>query len=87
MLKDWKNWKNIILRGWNFMRILRFVLSVIVIIEAVKNYDVLFGVIGLVLLLQSVFNVGCCSNGACYTGNVNSEEENKEVVFEEIKKK
>lgn len=84
MLKDWKN---IILKGWSFMRVLRLVLSAFIIVEAVRNYDVLFGVIGSVLLLQAVFNVGCCSNGACYTGIIDDEAENKEVVFEEIKKK
>lgn len=73
--------------GWNFMRVLRLVLSVFIIVEAIKNYDVLFGVIGAVLLLQAVFNVGCCSNGACYTTNVDEENGNKEVVFEEIKSK
>lgn len=84
-----KDWKNIIFRNWNLMRLIRLGLSVFIIVEAVNNYDVLFGVIGSVLLLQSVFNVGCCSNGACYTGrpDVDDIDVSKEVIFEEIKSK
>lgn len=69
------------------MRFLRLVLSVFLIVEAIRNYDVLFGVIGAVLLLQAAFNVGCCSNGACYRASTDEGNENKEVVFEEIKSK
>lgn len=70
------------------MRFLRFGLAVFVLIEAVRNYDVMFGIIGFVLLLQSIFNVGCCNNGACYTGKVEpNDNETKEVIFEEVKSK
>lgn len=83
-----KDWKNIIFSNWNFMRFLRFGLAIFLLIEAIKNYDVMFGVLGSVLLLQAVFNVGCCSGGACYTGKTESNKsENKEVIFEEIKSK
>ena len=83
-----KNWSDIIFKGWNFMRLLRFGLAIYLLIEAIKNYDVMFGVLGSVLLLQAVFNVGCCSGGACYSGKTESNEsENKEVIFEEIKNK
>lgn len=81
-------WKNIIFSNWNFMRFLRFGLGVFVLVEAIRNYDVTFGIIGSVLLLQTIFNVGCCNGGACYTGKTEStENESKEVVFEEVKSK
>lgn len=68
------------------MRILRLGMSVFILIEAVKNYDILFGIIAGILLLQAVFNVGCCSSGVCYTGKAEQNEtEDKEVIFEEVK--
>jgi hypothetical protein len=82
------NWKNIIFSNWNFMRFLRLGLAAFVLVEAIRNYDVMFGVLASVLLLQAVFNVGCCSGGACYTDKSEStENETKEVIFEEVKSK
>lgn len=80
--------KNIIFRNWNFMRAVRMALALFILVEAVVNYDVMFGVVGFVLLLQSVFNVGCCSSGACYTGKVHDvPNDSQEISFEEIKNK
>lgn len=79
-------WKHIITRNWNLMRVIRLALSVFLLIESVRNYDVMLSVIGSVLFLQSVFNLGCCSNGACYTGRSDSNETG-EVIYEEIKSK
>ena len=82
------DWKYRILKDWNFMRILRLGMSVFILIEAVKNYDLLFGIIAGILLLQAVLNLGCCSSGACYSGKVEQkDQESKEVIFEEIKSK
>ncbi len=70
------------------MRILRLAMAVFILVEAIKNYDILFGIIAGILLLQAVFNVGYCSGGDCYTGKMESDDKgNKEVVFEEIKTK
>lgn len=80
------NWKSIILSNWNFMRVLRFGLAIYVLVEAIRTYDVMFGVLASVLLLQAVFNVGCCTGGACYTDTTESDG-NKEVIFEEVKNK
>jgi hypothetical protein len=80
------NWKNIIFSNWNFMRVLRFGLAIYVLIEAIRTYDVVFGALASVLLLQAIFNVGCCSGGACYSNKAESNDtENKEVIYEEIK--
>lgn len=70
------------------MRFLRLGLAIFILIEAIRNYDVMFAVVGSVLFLQAVFNIGCCNGGTCYTGKAESNEsENKEVIFEEVKTK
>lgn len=78
------NWKNIIFSNWDWMRWLRLGLAVYILIEAFQTYDVMFGVLALVLLLQAIFNVGCCGS-TCATGKTGSEkDQDNEVVFEEI---
>ena len=47
------------------MRILRFAMGMAGLIFAVRNYDIFLGVAGGILLLMSVFNVGCCAVGGC----------------------
>ena len=75
-----------LLNGWNLMRILRLGLGIVIGFEAVKNSDALLGVFGIILLTQSVFNVGCCAAGACYVKPTNNKVNDKEISYEEIKK-
>lgn len=68
------------------MRSLRLGLGIYVLTEALRAYDIMFGVLASVLILQAVFNVGCCRGGMCYTKNAEPKDvENNEIVFEEIK--
>lgn len=86
MLNDWKNR---IFAGWYWMRWLRLGLAVLIIIQAIMLYDWMFAAIGGVLLVQAVFNVGCCAGGSCYAGGYSGFSENNngnDVTFEEIKK-
>ncbi len=79
-----KDIKYRIINGWNLMRIVRFGLALLICYEAILNHDFLFGGIAVMLLIQSVLNIGCCSAGACYvSGKKNTED--KEVIFEEVK--
>jgi hypothetical protein len=80
-----KNWKYIILNGWSFMRVIRLGLAAFVILESFRTYDVLFGVIGFVLLMQAVFNVACCGSSVCQTSLNNNEDNKTEVLYEEVK--
>ncbi|MGZ3898876.1 MAG: hypothetical protein ACXVNM_12350 [Bacteroidia bacterium] len=59
------NLKYRILTGWNIIRFLRLGLAIVVLSEAWKNEDILFGIIGVVLLTQALLQVGCCSAAGC----------------------
>jgi hypothetical protein len=82
--------KNTLLTNWNFMRILRLGLSVIILVQAVQMSDPLFGLFGAFFLIQALTNTGCCAAGNCTTdipaskGNSTAIEN---VEFEEIKTK
>lgn len=87
MLQDWKYR---LTTGWSLMRVVRLALSVILMIQAWTNSEILFAVLGGVLLFQAVFNYGCCSSAGCsvdYRKKQNSFDNKKieEVQFKEIK--
>lgn len=57
--------KNTLLQNWHAMRIIRIVLGGIAIAEFVPTHDWLYLMIGSVLLLQGIFDMGCGGAGAC----------------------
>lgn len=72
--------------NWNAIRIIRLVLSVIIIIQAVQIHDVLFGLLGVFFLYQALSNTGCCAMNTCSpTPTTNSNTQEVAVEFEEIK--
>ncbi|MDX1936573.1 MAG: hypothetical protein SFU21_05635 [Flavihumibacter sp.] len=81
--------KQLLTKGWNFMRVLRLVMSVPALYFGITNSDVLLWVAGGFLFVMSVFNIGC-SGGTCYTnaqpGHVNSaaNKNSNSVVYEEV---
>ena len=69
------------------MRGLRLVLGIIAIVQWFTTYDALIGIAGMVLLKQSVFNIGCCSTGTCapIRNTKPSEQTTETIIYEEIK--
>ena len=57
--------KELLTRGWNFMRVLRMLVGVISIYYAVDRADAILGVAGGLFILSGVFNVGCCGTTGC----------------------
>jgi hypothetical protein len=82
------DWKQRLTTGWSLIRLVRLGLAFMVLAEAWKNSELLFALLGTVLLFQSVLNVGCCGSGACdidpETGKTESAAP-KEIHFTEIK--
>jgi hypothetical protein len=78
--------KQTILNDWNTMRIVRAVLSIIIISEAVSMHDLALGIFGGVFMGMAVFNTGCC-RGSCSVNSTNntSVNEKDKIEFEEIK--
>lgn len=83
--------KNKIMQRWGLMRIIRLVLAVIVLAEAWRSNEVILGLLGVILLAQSVFNVACCGSSGCDIDHTQKkqgslENSKEEVTFIEIKK-
>lgn len=74
-----------LLTRWNGMRIIRLVLGVIVIGQGVNNGEVLYYVLGGMLVLMALANAGCCGAGGCAVNPRSAKgKEEKEIVYEEV---
>jgi hypothetical protein len=74
---------------WDFMRILRLVIGVTVIGQAVMMQELLLAIGGGMLTTMAVLNIGCCGSQGC---GVNPRKDIaarglEETKFEEIKGK
>lgn len=71
--------------NWHTMRIIRLILSIIIIIEGIRTSDKLLPIMGFVFLLMAILNVGCC-NTNCSTKNNNiTINKDDTIIYEEIK--
>ena len=75
-----------LLSNWNFMRLLRLVLSVIIIAQAVSVHDTAMSIAGVFLLGMTLANIGCCGINGCATPIYKKTEKKKEetISYEEI---
>lgn len=76
--------KNILFNGWNFFRILRLVLGVIIIVQGIYSKDWQISMVGLLFAVLSLFNIGCCGSNGCYTTTKATQSTNKEISYEEV---
>lgn len=72
--------------NWTIIRIIRLILSVIIIVQAIQLHDALFGVLGFFFLYQAVSNTGCCTMNNCAAPTTANATDEKEIEFEEVKK-
>ncbi|MBL7931643.1 MAG: hypothetical protein JNL60_07070 [Bacteroidia bacterium] len=84
------NLKNRLLTGWTFMRILRLALGVFMTVQAISGSDFLLGMLGLILLLQAFYNVGCCGTYGCDINQSPGKQASvpkstEDITFEEVK--
>ena len=75
-----------LLNNWNFMRVLRLLLSVIIIAQAVSVHDTAMSIAGVLLLGMTLANIGCCGINGCATPIYKKTEKKKEetISYEEI---
>ena len=75
--------KQIVFNNWTFIRLLRLVMGIVIVVQAVIAKDILFGIAGLLFTGLAVFNLGCCGTGGCYTP-INKSNTIKEISYEEV---
>ena len=72
-----------ILQGWNFIRILRLILGVAILVQGIVAKDTMTIVLGVVLGGMAVANIGCCGTNGCAI-NPTSNSKTKEIHHEEL---
>ncbi len=79
--------KTLLLKNWNLMRILRLVIGIWAIVEAIQSKEPLLGIMGGILLFMAVTNTGCFGAKGCNTpvkSNKESPEKLEDIRYEEI---
>lgn len=78
--------KEIIMSNWSWMRIIRLLAGIAIIIQAIVNKDIVFGVAGILFTSMAIFNTGCCGVGGCNTPIQISNKSIDEITYEEVVK-
>jgi predicted Abi (CAAX) family protease len=76
-----------LLRNWTAMRLIRLVLSVIIIAQSIAANDTAMTFAGIFLLLTAVANIGCCGANGCTTSAYKKADPTKKdqpVTYEEV---
>ncbi|MEO0066429.1 MAG: hypothetical protein RI983_1755 [Bacteroidota bacterium] len=78
--------KEIIFSNWNWMRVIRLLAGIAIIIQAIANKDTVFGVAGVLFTIMALFNTGCCGVGDCNTPIQKSNTSTEDITYEEVVK-
>jgi hypothetical protein len=73
-----------IFKNWSFFRVLRLLMGLLILAQAIVSRDFLFGLAGVLFTLMPLLNQGCCSSQSqCYI-NTNNKSSRKEIKYEEV---
>ena len=73
-----------ILQGWNFMRILRLVLAIIIVAQGIAARDTVTIVLGVLIGGMAIANIGCCGVGGCAVNPRSTNNKTKDIEYEEV---
>jgi hypothetical protein len=76
--------KKAIFTDWTFIRFLRLGMGIAIIVQAIIAKDLPFGFLGLLLTAMPLFNMGCCGTQGCYAPPAKSQDNTKEITYEEV---
>lgn len=74
------------LSNWNFMRIIRLVLGIVIIVQGIQAQQWILVALGGLFTLMPLFNIGCCGTAGCsttYSSRKNTTTE--DITYEEVK--
>jgi len=74
-----------IYKNWNFFRVFRLAIGVLLMVEALKSANWFLVLVGAVFVLMPLLDIGCCATGNCPVPTGNSKATIDEVEYEEIK--
>ena len=74
-------------KSWGFMRWIRLVFGAFAIVNAILTKDITFALLGVVVGVMALFNIGCCGTNQCDTNYKNQNNDNNkisDVEYEEV---
>lgn len=74
-----------IIKNWSFVRLLRLVMGIVLVVEAVKSGMWFLVAVGAVFVAMPLLNIGCCATGNCSVSTRHSNNTNDDTEYEEIK--
>lgn len=66
------------------MRILRLIIGVFAIVQAILTADIIIGLMGTIIGGMAFFNTGCCSSSGCEVNYKKGTKQIKDVEYEEV---
>ena len=72
-----------ILQGWNFVRIVRLVLAVGIMVQGIVTSEVVAVILGLTFGVMALANIGCCTAGGCAVKH-QANNRSKAIEYEEV---
>ena len=73
-----------ILQTWNFIRILRLVLGVAILVQGIISKDIPSIFLGIVFAALPFFNVGCCGSNSCAIDSARAIKNKINIDDEEV---
>lgn len=64
--------------NWNYIRVIRLVLGIIVLIQAVYTTTYLFLIPGILFTGMALFNTSCCGSNGCAIPKSENEKQQEE---------
>jgi hypothetical protein len=73
-----------LITGWHFVRLLRLVLGVAILVQGILVRDVTSMVLGALFGLMAVVNVGCCGEKGCSVSTMSDNKTRRKINYEEL---
>jgi hypothetical protein len=73
-----------ILKGWNFIRLIRLVFGIWIGVQAILQQEWMLGFAGIFFAGTALFNVGCCGVNSCQPLVKANPGQTKEIIYEEV---
>lgn len=68
-----------IVQGWNFMRLLRLVLGVAILVQGILAKDTVTIVLGVIIGGTAIAKIGCCGADGCTINSAAGEQKGKNL--------
>lgn len=78
--------KERLLHNWHALRVLRAGLGVVFLVQGLSRSEIAAGVLGAILMVQALLDLGCCSlGGGCGLPASRRTERQEETTWQEIR--